>query len=238
MSGSGPHILVVEDDPAIRRGLCDALRFEGYTPCECSEGRSAAGRALDPEIRLVLLDVMLPGKDGFAVLAQIRQSRPTLPVVLVTARGSEEDRVRGLKLGGDDYVVKPFSAREVLARVAAVLRRSNERAGPVHRVCLGALALDLARLEITCTEGPPQPLTNNEAGIVRTLALHRDRTVTREELLRGVLGVDPRGVETRAIDMQIARLREKLRGDGPACELIETVRGTGYRLHPDAQVES
>lgn len=238
MSADGPTILVVEDDPAIRRGLCDALRFEGYTPRECSEGRSAAERALDPAVRLVLLDVMLPGKDGFAVLAQIRQSRPTLPVVLVTARGTEEDRVRGLKLGGDDYVVKPFSAREVLARVAAVLRRSNERADPVHMVRLGTMALDLSRLDITASDSPPQPLTPNEAGIVRTLALHRDRTVTREELLRGVLGIDPRGMETRAIDMQIARLREKLRVHGPNQELIETVRGAGYRLHPDARVES
>ncbi|MCH7779215.1 MAG: response regulator transcription factor, partial [Acidobacteria bacterium] len=117
-------ILVIEDDAAIRRGLCDALSYAGYAVEECATGDEAVARICNLSPDLVLLDVLLPGTDGFAILAELRVSHPQLPVIMLTALGTEEDRVRGLKLGADDYVVKPFSATELLARVEAVLRRS------------------------------------------------------------------------------------------------------------------
>ena len=120
-------VLVVEDDAAIRRGLVDSLEFAGYETHVCCDGHEARRALLGLECDLVLLDVMLPGPDGFELLSEVRDSRPTLPVILVTARGAEEDRVRGLREGADDYVVKPFSSTELLARVEAVLRRSPER---------------------------------------------------------------------------------------------------------------
>ena len=121
-------VLVVEDDTAIRRGLVDALTYAGYAVLGCDDGRKAIEVALESTIDLVLLDVMLPHVDGFGVLQELRRTMPTLPVIMVTARGAEEDRIRGLGDGADDYVVKPFSAKELLARVDAVLRRSPQRA--------------------------------------------------------------------------------------------------------------
>ena len=120
------RILTVEDDAAIRRGIVDALRYSNYRVLECAEGIAAAKLAIESCIDLVLLDVMLPGRDGFTILEELRAAKPTLPVIMVTARGAENDRIRGLRHGADDYVVKPFSALELLARVEAVLRRSPE----------------------------------------------------------------------------------------------------------------
>ena len=126
-------VLVVEDDTAIRRGLVDALTYAGYGVLDCDNGRKALEVALESTIDLVLLDVMMPHMDGFGVLQELRRTMPTLPVIMVTARGAEEDRIRGLGDGADDYVVKPFSAKELIARVDAVLRRSPQRSGPTSR---------------------------------------------------------------------------------------------------------
>src|SRR3954452_14552585 len=118
------RIAVVEDEPAIRRGVADVLRVSGYDPVEAADGGSGLAEASRPDVDLVLLDLMLPKRDGLEVLRELRQLRPAVPVIVLTARGTEDDRVRGLKMGADDYVVKPFSARELLARVEAVLRRA------------------------------------------------------------------------------------------------------------------
>src|SRR5262245_21038802 len=117
------RILIIEDDPAIRRGLVDALGYAGYATSEAGDGREGLAAALGPGCDLVLLDLVLPGRDGLAILRDVRQARPGLPVIVLTARGSEDDRVRGLKVGADDYVVKPFSIKELTARIEAVLRR-------------------------------------------------------------------------------------------------------------------
>src|SRR3954468_1772690 len=122
-----PHIVVVEDEPAIRRGVVDALRISGYQVTEAADGDAGLEAALRRDVGLVLLDLLLPKRDGLEVLAELRKVRPNLPVIVLTARGAEDDRVRGLKMGADDYVVKPFSARELIARVEAVLRRSPSR---------------------------------------------------------------------------------------------------------------
>jgi DNA-binding response OmpR family regulator len=221
-------ILVVEDDAPIRSGLADALTFAGYRVLECGDGSSGLAAALDSALDLVLLDVLLPRRSGFDVLRELRRARPTLPVIMVTARGAEDDRVRGLADGADDYIVKPFSAREVLARVEAVLRRSPERPEVVHRLTAGSLVVDLDRREVLVPDEPPRRLSDREAAILRHLAANRGRAVERGELLQCVWGLDPRGLHTRTVDMQVARLRERLAPD--ADRVITTVRSKGYML--------
>ncbi|MBL8695918.1 MAG: response regulator transcription factor [Planctomycetes bacterium] len=223
-------IVVVEDDPAIRRGLVDALRIAGYGPIEAADGREGLAAALSTDPVLVLLDVMLPSMDGFSVLAELRRAKPRLPILLVTARGAEEDRVRGLLGGADDYVVKPFSARELLARIEAVLRRSAERPQAVQRISIAGRKVDFERRELALASGERRPLSEKEAELLRYLASAPDRAVTREELLRCIWGLDPRGVTTRTVDMHVVRLREKLGDDAEAPAVLVTVRSKGYML--------
>ena len=219
-------VFVVEDDASIRRGLVDTLAAGGYATIESGHGTDALKIALSADYNLLLLDIMLPGLDGFSVLEELRKSRPALPVIMLTARGDEQDRVRGLKTGADDYVVKPFSALELLARVEAVLRRSAERATTVGMLELDGRTIDLEQRQINFEDGSQRDISEKEAELLQYLATSRARPVARAELLQHVWGLDPRGVETRTIDMHIARLREKL-GDA---DLIRTVRGKGYQL--------
>lgn len=221
-------VLVVEDDKAIRRGLVDALRFAGFATIEAADGPSGLSTATAGDLDLVLLDVLLPGFDGFTLLERLREVRPALPVIVLTARGLEEDRVRGLGLGADDYVVKPFSAKELLARVDAVLRRSPGRTVPVAAIDLPGRTLDFARQEVRFADGSREPLAEQEQRLLLFLAHHRGKVVTRDELLQRVIGIDPQGLSTRAVDMRIARLRERLRDPADAPQVILTVRGKGY----------
>ncbi|MHC4697690.1 MAG: response regulator transcription factor [Planctomycetota bacterium] len=230
-------IVVVEDEDAIRRGIVDALGVAGYQTVEAADGEVGLAEARRAGVDLVLLDLLLPKMNGFDVLEQLRLTRPALPVVILTARGSEDDRVRGLRGGADDYVVKPFSARELLARVDAVLRRSPERPTPVVRISAGDTVVDCARREIIRRGTERVALSEMEANILERLAAHAGRVVSREELLSSVWGIRDGGVETRAIDMHITRLRHKLAGDGePDVEWIATVRGKGYMLGTDLQI--
>jgi len=223
-------ILVVEDDAPIRRGLCDALRFSGYAVEECSTGSAALATACSTSPDLLLLDVVLPGKDGFEILRELRASHPQMAVIMLTARGAEEDRVRGLDLGADDYVVKPFSATELLARVAAVLRRSAERPSDLRELQLADRAVDLELGHISLPNGDTHPLSELECRLLRYLAVNRGRPVDRKELLQRVWGGNAREMETRAVDMHIRRLREKIEQDAADPTLIVTVRGKGYML--------
>jgi DNA-binding response OmpR family regulator len=229
------HIVVVEDEPAIRRGVTDALRVSGYDVTEAADGDAGLEAALRRGVNLVLLDLLLPKRDGLDVLKELRKTRPALPVIVLTARGGEDDRVRGLRMGADDYVVKPFSARELLARVEAVLRRSPHAAAETTGARLGGARLDLLRREVLWPDGTRVELSETEASILSYLLSHRDRTVTREDLLACVWGIAPQGVETRAIDMHIARLRAKLKDPSgkPTPEAIVTVRARGYMAGPD-----
>ncbi len=229
-------VLVVEDDAAIRRGLCDALCYAGYEVLEAADGDAGLALALEAGIDLVLLDVMLPGISGFELLEKIRAAYPTLPIIMVTARGAEGDRVRGLRGGADDYVTKPFSATELLARVEAVLRRSPQRPSDVQRLLAGPCVIDLHRRELEADDGSRTPLSQREADIVRYLAANRSRAVDRRELLHHVWGLNPQGIETRTVDMQIARLREKLDAAG-GCDSIVTVRGKGYMLAEHVRID-
>lgn len=231
-------VLVVEDEDAIRRGVVDILSMAGYQVIEAAEGVSGLNEARRPGIDLVLLDLLLPKKDGFEVLTELRTTHPSLPVIILTARGSEDDRVRGLRIGADDYVVKPFSARELLARVEAVLRRSPERPQALVKIIGDKTIVDCARREICYPSGERVSLSQMEADILFRLASHAGRAVSRDELLSSVWGLSDGTVETRAIDMHITRLRQKLsRGsEDVARDWIVTVRGRGYMLGPDLEV--
>lgn len=233
-------VVVIEDEDAIRRGVVDALRAAGFEPIDAADGEAGLQAARQADVDLVLLDLLLPKMDGFDVLTKLRVTHPSLPVIILTARGSEDDRVRGLRSGADDYVVKPFSARELLARVDAVLRRTPDRPVPVMRITGGDTTVDCARREVTHASGDRVALSEMEASILERLAAHSGRAVSRDELLASVWGLRDGGIETRAIDMHITRLRQKLVGKDAdsGCEWIVTVRGKGYMLGPDLQVVS
>jgi DNA-binding response OmpR family regulator len=224
------HILVVEDDAAIRRGLADALTFSGYEVLTASEGLEGCKLALQSTCDLVLLDLILPGMSGFEILQAIREKRPVLPVIILTARGEEDDRVRGLGLGADDYVVKPFSVRELLARVDAVLRRSPERPEPISKIELPKGTADLSRREVRFDDGERVELSTREAELLGYLASQAGRAISREEILQRVWRLEPRRMETRTIDMHIASLRGKLRDDADEPKVLLTVRGKGYMV--------
>jgi len=229
------RVVVIEDEQAIRRGVADALRASGYEAAEAGDGDQGLEEAVRAGVDLVLLDLMLPRRDGLDVLAEVRRVRPTLPVIILTARGGEDDRVRGLKMGADDYVVKPFSARELLARVEAVLRRSLGRPRDVQGARLGRAVIDLDRREVWWSERERTDLSETEAAILAFLIAHRKRAVSREELLSRVWGIEPTGLETRTVDMHVARLRTKLRDPSgrQSPDAILTVRAHGYMAGPD-----
>ncbi len=232
------RIVVVEDEPAIRRGVADALRLTGYEVAEAGDGSVGLKEAQSGGVDLVLLDLMLPKIDGFQVLAELRRVCPTRPVIILTAKGGEEDRVRGLKMGADDYVVKPFSARELVARVEAVLRRTLRPTDDVNVVLLGRARIDIQRREIKWSEIERGDLSETEAAVLKYLVANRERAVSRDELLGRVWGIGTAGLETRAVDMHVARLRAKLKDpsgkDTP--EAIVTVRSHGYMAGPGLRV--
>ena len=231
MASSEPSVvLVVEDDAPIRRGLVDSLKYAGYAPVECADGKTALAYVADPSVSLILLDVMLPDIDGFTILAEVRKMRPALAVIMVTARGSEEDRVRGLRDGADDYVVKPFSAKELLARVEAVLRRAPESWWGVRSVHYEDCQINLEDRCVSRPDAPDLHLTDREASVLRYLAANSSRAIDRRELFERVWGVNPSGIETRTVDMHIARLRDKIEADPSHPQIVLTVRGVGYRL--------
>jgi two-component system alkaline phosphatase synthesis response regulator PhoP len=230
---SRDRILTIEDDPAIRRGIVDALRFAGYQTLEAADGQSGLEMAIRSQFDLLLLDLVLPHRDGLEILQRVRRLRPTLPVIILTARGAEVDRVRGLRDGADDYVVKPFSVKELLARVEAVMRRSAERPSELSEVKIPGGRIDLARREVRFDDGRRTELSEKEVELVHYLAGNSGRAIARDELLANVWRISPRGLSTRTIDMHIARLREKL-GDDPARPaIILTVRGKGYMFAND-----
>jgi len=228
------QILTVEDDPAIRRGIVDALRFAGYRTLEAARGDQGLELARAADFDLLLLDLVLPGGDGLEILREVRRLRPTLPVIILTARGEESDRVRGLHDGADDYVVKPFSVKELLARVEAVLRRSPQRPLDLTQVRIPGGRIDLDRREVQFDDGGREELSEREAELVRYLAAHNGRAIAREEILANVWRINPKGLPTRTIDMHVARLREKLRDDPASPSILLTVRGKGYMFTAEA----
>jgi DNA-binding response OmpR family regulator len=234
---SNPTVLTVEDDPAIRRGIVDAMRFAGYGVLEAGRGDTGREMAITSSYDLLLLDLVLPAVDGLEILRAVRKVKPTQPVIILTARGEENDRVAGLRLGADDYVVKPFSVKELLARVEAVLRRSPERPQEFSQVQLPGAVADLARFEVQFDDGHRAELSDKEVELLRYLAGNGGRAVSRDELLERVWQISPRGLSTRTIDMHVTRLREKLRDNSDNPQVILTVRGKGYMFAVKTNVE-
>ncbi len=225
------RIVIVEDEAAIREAVVAALTAAGYEPIEAADGEAGLEASRRTGVDLVLLDLALPKLDGMEVLRRLRKTHPTLPVIIVTARGAEDARVEGLTSGADDYIVKPFSVRELSARIKAVLRRSPERPEIVTRLMHGDAIIDLARREVTRQGQILQSLSETESSLLSHLAANPGRAISRNELLARVWGVSG-GIETRTIDMHVARLRSKLASivDADAEPAIVTVRGKGYML--------
>ena len=228
-------ILTIEDEEPIRRGVVDALQYSGFRVLEADNGRDGMDLAVNSHCDLVLLDLMLPHCSGMDILQRVREVHPTLPVIILTARGAEEDRIRGLKLGADDYVVKPFSVKELMARVEAVMRRSPSRPAHVEEVPVPGGVADFERREVRFSDGTRQELSERESHLLRYLVSHQQRAVSRDELLANVWQISPRGLSTRTVDMHVARLREKLRDNGGESQVLLTVRGKGYMFAGEAE---
>ncbi|HEY6880682.1 MAG TPA: response regulator transcription factor [Polyangiales bacterium] len=220
------RVLVVEDEESIRRGLCDVLVFRGYAVEWCGDGERALELVQREDFALIILDVMLPNQDGFTVCRALRSVGKRSAVLMLTAKGSEDDLLAGFAAGADDYVIKPFSVRELLARVEALVRRVGVR--PDRSFQAGPLHVDPTRSLATGSSGTAVELSAREVQILALLARDQGRIVSRSLLLREAWGVsDPERIETRTVDVHIAKLRKKLGRDGDA---LETVRGQGYRL--------
>lgn len=212
----------MDDDPSIREVLGAYLRQEGHQVLEATSGPEALARA--SEAGVLILDLMLPGLSGWEVAGEVRRAHPDLPLLMLTARGEEAERVRGLDLGADDYVVKPFSPREVVSRVRALLRRSGLR----DEMAFGGLVLR-PKARSAELDGETLGLSKLEFDLLLTLAQHPGLVWSRERLLERVWGADFPGVN-RVVDVHVAALRKKLGEDGERQGFIETVRGVGYRF--------
>lgn len=221
-------ILTIEDDAAIRLGIVDALTWSGYQVREAGDGSAGLRSATESSYDLLLLDLALPGVTGLEILERVRQQRPTTPIIILSAKGDEADRVRGLKLGADDYVVKPFSVKELMARVEAVLRRSSSRPQHLGYADFPRGTVHFERREIRYHDEGQALLSDKEAELLQYLVANPSRAISRDELLANVWRMSPQGISTRTIDMHIARLREKLRDDGEEPVSLLTVRGKGY----------
>jgi len=222
-----PRILIVDDEPAMVRGLEDNLRFEGYETLAAANGQDGLALALREGPDLILLDIMMPRMSGWEVLRALRQKGVDVPVIMLTARGEEMDRVLGLELGADDYVTKPFSLRELLARVRAVLRRPGPRQ-KVEAYAFGDVRLHL-RGRQAFRAGREVRLTRKEFDLLRYLVEHRGEVLTRDRLLDEVWGYE-RFPTTRTVDTHILRLRQKFEPDPERPVYILTVHGQGYRF--------
>jgi DNA-binding response OmpR family regulator len=221
------RILVVEDEQRLREGLVDLLSAAGHEVTAVGDGRAAVETGSSESFDLVLLDLMLPQLDGIEVCRRLRQTRPTLPILMLTARGAEDDKVAGFAAGADDYVTKPFGVRELLARIEAFGRRADAVPAEPEILTIDGCTLDLGRHEATRDSGEPIHLTAREVGILRWLHRHHTRAVPRSELLERVWGTAG-DLQTRTVDMTIAKLRQKIERDPTDPRIVVTVTGAGY----------
>ena len=221
------RLLVVEDEAAIRSGMVDVFVYHGYEVETAANGDDGLRLALSGKFDLVLLDVMLPGVDGFEICNRIRQQDRQQPVIMLTAKSNDEDIVQGLTLGADDYVAKPFSVTQLVLRVQAVLRRSGAAEDAAREIRLNnGLVIDTANLS-----AGDIVFTRREMDLLQYLSQQADRPVAREELLARVWGyANHMEIETRTVDIHVAKLRRKIEADASSPQAIVTVRGAGYRL--------
>jgi DNA-binding response OmpR family regulator len=222
------RILVIEDETAMRTALADLLNAEGYRALTAADGERGLVRALDEKPDLILLDIMMPKLDGFALCAELRRLSNAVPVLMLTAKGLVEDRVTGLDAGADDYLVKPFSTEELLARVRALLRRAERKTRTPLKLKMDDVEIDLARQ--TATRGKRElHLTAKEFAMLRLMAEAKGEPVTRQRFLDAVWGYTAFPT-TRTVDNHIASLRAKLEKNPDAPRWIKTVHGVGYKL--------
>jgi DNA-binding response OmpR family regulator len=227
---SASRILIVEDDPSIRLGLQRSLSYEGFAVDIAKDGEEGLQKAFDAKPDLIVLDLMLPKVNGFEVCKTVRRYDPAIPIVILSAKGDEGDKVLGLDLGADDYVTKPFSVRELVARVKSALRRKKAHAGHVDVFEEGPLRIDFTGQTLH-VEGKPQECTTREFNLLKLLIQSRGRVLSREKILEDVWGFDYEGTP-RTIDNFINKLRGKIEKDATNPVWIQTVRGTGYKFRP------
>src|SRR6267154_1987978 len=221
-------ILVVEDEPAMVAGLRDNFEFEGYEVITARDGAEGLRRALDESPDLVILDVMMPRMSGLEVCKQIRAKRASIPIIMLTARGQEVDKVVGLELGADDYVTKPFSIRELLARVKAVLRRAHAVPKEQDRYAFGDVEVNLRSCQVS-RSGKALDFSSKEFDLLKYFLCHPGEALSRDRLLEDVWGYD-RFPTTRTVDAHIVRLRQKVEPKPEEPRFIRTVHGTGYKF--------
>ena len=224
-------VLVVEDDPGILRTVADNLRFEQYDVITATDGEAAYALHQKEQPDLIVLDLMLPRMSGLELCRKLRTAEVQIPVLMLTARSEEADRVRGLDLGGDDYVTKPFSVPELMARVRALLRRSSPTPGVPGTIRFGKAEVDFERYAAQHC-GRAVEMTRKEYALLRFLAARKNTVVTRDEILNKVWGLDSYPV-TRTVDNHIASLRSKLEINPAEPTHIQTVHGVGYKFVPD-----
>lgn len=235
MMGQKLRVLIVEDEEPILQGLIDVFVYHGYDVDAARDGIEGLRKAENEKYDLIILDIMLPSEDGFSICNAIRRRDRKQPIIMLTAKTSEEDIITGLTLGADDYIGKPFSVRELVLRAEAVLRRSEKVRKLERLLCIGGLleidTLDLSGRRLDNPHAEPVVFTRREVEMLQYLLLHSDRPVSREELLEEVWGYD-RGawLETRTVDIHIAKLRRKIEPDPKQPDLLVTVRGEGYQL--------
>ena len=227
---SKKRILIVEDEELIRMALEDDFRLEGYEVDSAADGNTGLAKSRDPDTDLIILDVMLPEMNGFDICKKLRMEGITTPIIMLTAKGQEIDRVVGLEVGADDYVTKPFSPRELQARVKAVLRRTEEKTGKSSEgvFLFGNLEVDFLQYECRL-RGELINLTTHEFDMLKYLVKNRGRVIDRDELLDEVWGKDV-VVSPRTIDTHMANLRKKIEEDPNKPRLIISVRGVGYKI--------
>ena len=228
------RLLIIEDEAAIRTGLVDVFVYHGYEVDWAEQGPQGLEKVLSGNFDLILLDVMLPGMDGFEICNRIRTHDPQQPIIMLTAKGSDDDIIHGLTLGADDYITKPFSVAQLVLRVQAVLRRAQKIVQQNTHIRLGDyLDIDIANLSASC--GNKQfKFTRREMEILEYLHANKQRPVSREELLNQVWGYEKEmEIETRTVDIHMAKLRRKLEPNPATPTYLVTVRGAGYRLMAD-----
>lgn len=222
------RVLLVEDEPGLQLVVSDRLIAEDYTVETAGDGDTAIARASAEPFDVILLDVMLPGRDGFEVAKTLRQRGVTTPILMLTARSQVVDRVVGLKLGADDYLTKPFEMIELVARVEALLRRAPASTAPVGRYRFGDIAVDVRRAEVH-RDGAVVDLSAKEFQLLRYFVEHRGATISRDELLHEVWGYNEMP-STRTVDVHVAWLRQKLEPNPKNPQYILTVHGLGYKF--------
>ena len=220
-------MLVVEDEPKIRMGLRDFLEFHGFSVTEAVDGLEAERIVSESKFDMILLDLMLPKISGEQLCASWRKGGLTTPIIMLTAKGLEREKITGLNLGADDYITKPFSLEELLARINALLRRTSPSRSVGSKFTFGNIEVDIAALKAVVA-GKEVQVSTRQADIIQYFAANPDRVISRDELYQAVWKESMTDIETRTVDMHIAKLRSKIENDPAHPQMIKTVRGAGY----------